>query len=537
MRPPRFSLIAPGADRASSDALAERAVRSVLAQECPSWELLLPAELVAGSLSIGDARVRTVARAPDGRGGAQQALEVARGELVGWLDTDGWLAPDALSRVDRAIGTREDVDYVYTDEVLHGATDAVVMRKPDWSPERQRGQDCCGQLSLYRRSVALEVGGLREDLGGAARHDLGLRIAERSGHTVHVPVPLYHRAIDATTIDELEAALRPVSAAAVQEHLARSEVVADVERRGASLAMPRRVSSAAPVSIVIPTAGVKRAVWGRERVLVIDAVRSVLDRTEHPDLEVVVVLDPATPPAVRDALDALPVVLIEADGPFSFSARCNDGVAASRGQHVVLLNDDVLVEQPGWLSAMVGYFAEPDVGVVGARLLYADGTLQHAGILLNQHPRHILAGFAGDDPGPFDLLRVAREVSAVTGACMATTRALWDELGGLSPDFPVAFNDVDYCLRAAATGRRTVWTPEATLYHFESQTRQPAASPAEIARLEARWGHVLRDDPYGSPGFEPGQAWWVERQLPGATDLVRRAAARLLRQRQHERQR
>jgi len=340
---------------------------------------------------------------------------------------------------------------------------------------------------------------------------------------VHLPRALYHRTIGVAG-DEVDAALRPVSVEAVREHLARQLVSADVWRRGASLAIRRR-PSATSVSIVMPTAGVTRAVWGVTRPLVVDAVRSVLARTDHPQFELVVVVDPATPPAVRATLEALPVALVDSDGPFDFSARCNAGVAASHGEHVVLLNDDVLAEQPGWLSAMVGYFSERDVGVVGARLLHADGTLQHGGILLNVHPRHVFAGFSGDDPGPFDLLRVAREVSAVTAACLATPRALWDQLGGLSSEFAVAFNDIDYCLRAARLGRRTVWTPEATLYHFESQTRGPTAAPQEVERLEARWGHVLRDDPYGSPAFEPGQAWWLERQRPGLIDLARRAAA------------
>jgi GT2 family glycosyltransferase len=174
---------------------------------------------------------------------------------------------------------------------------------------------------------------------------------------------------------------------------------------------------------------------------------------------------------------------------------------------------------------MVGYLAEPDVGAVGARLLRSDGTLQHAGILLNEHPRHIFDGFAADDPGPFGLLAVAREVSAVTAACLATPRALWDDLGGMSPDFAVAFNDVDYCLRAIRVGRRVVWTPDATLYHFESQTRAPDASPREVRVLRERWGDVLRADPFGTPGFEPGQAWWVERQRRGIVDLARRIVA------------
>jgi GT2 family glycosyltransferase len=275
-------------------------------------------------------------------------------------------------------------------------------------------------------------------------------------------------------------------------------------------------------------------VWGVSRPLVLDALHSVLDVTDPAPAEVVVVVDPATPPAVRAALGALDVVLVEGAGPFNFAARCNAGVAASSGDHVVLLNDDVRVEQPDWLAELVGPLAERDVGVVGARLLFADGTLQHGGILLNEHPRHICAGFGIADPGPFDLLRVAREVSAVTGACLATPRALWDELGGLCTDFAVAFNDVDYCLRAIRHGRRVMWTPEATLYHFESQTRRPEASTQEVALLRTRWGDVLRADPFGNPRFEPGQAWWVERQRPGVVDVLRRLAAISRRHRHHQ---
>ncbi|MGI9051844.1 MAG: glycosyltransferase [Ilumatobacteraceae bacterium] len=528
---PRFSLIAALDDGAPRQRGAEiqRALRSVLAQTCRSWELLVP-DRVDGDV-LGDRRVRAVLPAADPITAASAGLAVAHGEFVGVLEPGGWLDRDALAAVNHAIGATGDVDHVYTDEVLHGEGTTVVMRKPDWSPERQRGQDYCGQLSLYRRSLADEVGGLRPSLGAAARHDLSLRVAERARRTVHVPAALHHRTVEAATADEVETMLRAIDLDAVRQHLERQSVVADIRARGSSCAIRRR-AGIAPVSVVVPTAGSSAEVWGIDQPLVVGALQSLLDVTDHPRYEVVVVVDPVTPPAVRAAISALPVVLVDGVGPFDFAARCNAGVAASAGDHVVLLNDDVLIEQPDWLTAMVGHLADPGVGIVGARLLYADGTLQHAGILLNEHPRHIFAGFAGDDPGPFDLLRVAREVSAVTGACLATTRVLWDELGGLSSDFAVAFNDIDYCLRAAAAGRRTVWTPEATLYHFESQTRQPPASRDEVERLEARWGHVLRRDPYGSPGFEPGQASWIERQRPGATDLVRRASATWRRHRQ-----
>jgi len=157
--------------------------------------------------------------------------------------------------------------------------------------------------------------------------------------------------------------------------------------------------------------------------------------------------------------------------------------------------------------------------------------LQHGGLLLNGQPLHIFHGYAGEDPGPFDLLRVSREVSAVTGACLGTARALWDELGGFDRAFGLAGNDVDYCLRVRRTGRRVIWTPDATLYHFESQSRGGDPGRADVARLYERWGEQMHVDPYGNPNFEPRQAEWVARQ-PFAIEqaiwrsLRRRAARR-----------
>jgi GT2 family glycosyltransferase len=281
------------------------------------------------------------------------------------------------------------------------------------------------------------------------------------------------------------------------------------------------------VSVVVPTAGTARPVWGVTRPLVLGAVCSLLDVTEYPDLEVVVVVDPAAPPCVVTELERLDVTLVTAPGPFNYSRWCNHGVAASSGECVLLLNDDVLVEQPDWLNVMVGFFAEPDVGVVGARLLYADGTLQHGGILLNEQPLHIFHGFAGDDPGPFGLLQIDREVSAVTGACLATPRALWDELGGLPEEFAVAFNDLDYCLRVRRTGRRVIWTAHATLYHFESQTRRPDAAPHEIDLLYARWHDELHRDPYGNPNFAPRQAVWLPAERASLGAAIRTTWRRL----------
>jgi len=452
---------------------------------------------------------------------ANEAIASADGEFVALVEPSDHLDRRALVRIDDALRADPAIDVLYTDEdVADGDGTAVeTFHKPDWSPERLRSQDYCGGLTVVRRSLLEQVGGLRDGFDSAQHHDVVLRVTEGARRIHHVPEVLYHRR--RPTPQRGDGHRR-----AVAEHVARVGIAADVEPLGNGLVRVRRRRASPPpgVSVVIPTAGTVRPVWGVDRVLVLQTIRSLLDRTVFPDIEVVVVVDPVTPEDTRRALAALDVVVIDGVGPFNFSARCNQGVAASTGEVVALLNDDVLVEQPDWLDVMVGFLAETDVGVVGARLLFADGTLQHGGVLLNEQPLHIFHGFAGDDPGPFGLLQVDREVSVVTGACFVTPRHVWDELGGLPDDFAVAFNDLDYCLRARATGRRVIWTPHATLYHFESQTRLPYAEQHEIDLLYDRWTPELQHDPYGNPGFEPRQATWLPRDRPTLGTVARRAA-------------
>jgi GT2 family glycosyltransferase len=543
----RFSIVTPVHDPPLY--LLEACLASIAAQTFGDFELCLvddgsASPAVRASLRravAADHRVRLIERPAAGGivAASNDAVAMARGEFVALVDHDDRLDPRALALIDDALRTDPDIDYVYTDEDKLAGDGTVydTFYKPDWSPERLRSQNYCTHLSVLRRALVEDVGRFRPGFDGSQDHDLILRVTERARRVHHVPEVLYHWCItpgSAAGDPDAKPYAREAGRRAVAEHTERVGIPATVEH----LATPghyrvrrTRPKPAPSVSIVIPTVGTARPVWGVARPLVLGAVRSLLGVTEYPHVEVVVVLDPDTPAAVIDALGALDVRLVEGDGPFNYSARCNMGVAASSGELVVLLNDDTLVEQPDWLDVMLGFFHEPDVGVVGARLLYADGTLQHGGILLNTQPLHIFHGFAGDDPGVFGLLEIDREVSAVTGACLATPRALYDELGGLPEEFAVAFNDLDYCLRVRRTGRRIIWTPHATLYHFESQTRAPYAEQPEIDLVYRRWGDELVHDPYGNPHFAPKQAVWLPAERATTIAALRAAWHRRLRRR------
>ncbi|HSL73195.1 MAG TPA: glycosyltransferase [Ilumatobacteraceae bacterium] len=526
-RSPLFSICTPVHDPPLD--LLRACLDSITAQTFGDWELCLADDgsrdpAVVAELrrrAAADPRVRLVER-PEAGGivaGSNAALEMASGEFVVLVDHDDRIEPDALERVAAAIAADPTIDYVYTDEdkLAPDGTVYDTFHKPDWSPERLRSQNYCTHLSVLRRSIVDDVGRFHHGFDGSQDHDLILRVTERARRVHHVPAVLYHWCITpGSTAGDADAKphAREAGRRAVEAHLARLGLDATVEQ----LATPghyrsrRRLADPPTVSIVIPTVGTARSVWGIERPLVLGAVESVRSVTTYPHVEIVVVADPPTPEAVLDELERLDCTVLRATGEFNFSARCNQGAAASSGQVLLFLNDDVLVEQPDWLEVMVGFLAEPDVGVVGARLLYADGTLQHGGILLNEQPLHIFHGFAGDDPGPFGLLEIDREVSAVTGACLLTPRSVFDELGGFPVEFRIAFNDLDYCLRVRATGRRIVWSAHSTLFHFESQTRRPDADQPEIDLLYARWGAELHRDPYGNPAFAPKQAVWLPQE-------------------------
>lgn len=505
----------------------ERCVRSLLAQTVDDHEIVLVQSATAGHRNVvDDRRVRVLSGPASARGRLAAAVAVATGEFVMVVDP-ATVLDDGVTDCLRSLAARDpDLAAVYWDERLDVAGGRELVFKPEWSPERARQQNYIGSSVAFRTVRLRELG----ELGGTStaeavyeailRVSLGPRTIRRVplAAVVHDRRPLTDGGIDGRA-QPLVAICTAATADAARRHLEARGIPATVRPSadGVRHVVIREATEESDdgrplVSVVMPTVGTARRVWGDDGPLVVRAIRSLLTATLSPALEVVVVLDPRTPGTVREGLATMDVLAVEGSGPFNFAERCNAGVAASSGDHVLLLNDDTYIEDSSWLTNMLGFFAEDDVAVVGARLLYADATLQHAGILLNEQPLHIFRGYAADDPGPGGLLLVAREVSAVTGACLMTTRSLYDRLGGLDTTFAVAFNDLDYCLRARAAGYRVIWTPGATLYHFESQTRPPDAAEDEIELLYERWSAELHDDPYGNPGFEPRQAEWIERQ-------------------------
>jgi GT2 family glycosyltransferase len=508
-----YSILVP-VYRTRNDHLTEM-IDSVRAQTDSDWELLLvddgsdDARLTADLEAAAASDDRIVVDVLDSNGGIGAAtargLELARGEFICLLDHDDLLVPDALALVRAAIADHPEADVLYTDEdQLHpGGIVTAAFRKPDFSAERLRGQMYLGHLVSYRKSLLDIVGGFRSGYDGSQDYDLALRATEAAREVVHIPHVAYHWRIHSASASHREdnAGVFDSARRALADHLDRAGIDGEVQRvhEVGVYRIIRRLPDPPKVSIIIPTRGTRGWVWGRERVLVVDAVRSVVESSTYPDYEIVLVADTATPESVladlRDVAGAR-LIVVPYEGPFSFSAKINIGAVAATGDQLLLLNDDIEVVSPDWISTMVALSAG-DVGMVGAKLLYEDGTVQHLGHLYERgEVTHVAAGCPADWPGPFADLLIDRDVSGVTGACALVRREVFEAVGGLSPALPVNFNDVDLSLKITQAGYRILVTPHAVLYHFESKTRPRTVAPSEVHTLRRRWNHRLLVDPH-----------------------------------------
>ena len=500
-----------------------RCIDSVLDQAYGHWELCIaddasPSPHVRRVLTEymrRDPRIKVAFRAENGHisAASNSALELAAGEFIVLLDHDDELPPHALYEVAKAIGEHPEWKIIYSDE---DKIDEKGRRfgpyfKPDWNYELLLSQNCVCHLGVYHAGLVAEVGGFRVGLEGSQDWDLALRCAERlEGRQIgHIPKVLYHwRAISGSTalaVDEKSYATR-AGRRAVSEHLERIGTEAEVEVvHTGYLRVRRALPSPVPrVSLIIPT---------RDRVdLLRMCVQSILEKTEYPDYEVIIVDNQSSEQATLDyfaSLSRVPNVrVLHYDAPFNYSAINNFAAAAATGDIIGLINNDIEVISPAWMAEMATQAARPEIGAVGALLLYPNDTVQHAGVYLG------IGGVAGHahvglPVGMIDgRTGLAQEISAVTAACLFVRREVFEEVGGLDQKLEVAFNDVDFCLRVRAAGYRNLWTPFARLYHHESASRGYEDTPEKVARfrreedfLKARWGESLLNDPAYNPNL------------------------------------
>ncbi|EEY46436.1 glycosyltransferase [Vibrio mimicus] len=523
---PKISVLIP-VYNAPVDYLRE-AIESVCTQLYPEWELCIaddasPNQEVRDLLqeySQKDIRIKVVEREQNGHisEATNSALDVATGAYVALMDHDDILPNDALYWVAETILANPDVALIYSDEdkiTADGQTRYDPNFKSQWNPELLLSQNCISHLGVYRTDLAKEIGGFRKGFEGAQDWDFALRFSEKvkPEQIIHIPRILYHwRAIEGSTAidgDEKPYALF-AGLKAVREHCKRmsinAEVVEHPERHYARVKynIPKPMPL---VSMIIPTRN------GQEVLSV--CIDSILGKTTYPNYEIIIVDNGSDCPETLAYLDKLEqkhpnVVVMRDESPFNYSALNNKAAAIAKGEVLALVNNDVEVITPDWLTEMVGHVIQAQNGAVGARLWYPDNTLQHGGVIFvggvaGHAHKHLPKGM----PGYACRAIVAQNYSAVTAACLVVRKAVFEQVGGLNEtDLTVAFNDIDFCLKVQEAGYFNVWTPYAELYHYESKTRgfedtpeKQARFAKEVAYMRSRWGNQLDADPFYNPNL------------------------------------
>lgn len=423
-----------------------------------------------------------------------------------------WFACETLKQPDAAI--------IYSDDdELDGAGRRSRPRfKPDWSLAHLRSTDYIGNAVVLRGRAVEAAGGLRLDGCRHGLYDLLLRVVECADDGVaHIPAVLLHRvaphspALPAEGGRDLASWNEPQWCMQVlKAHLARNKVAGDVSETLLGCWRVRYKLPDAPplVSIVVP---IRDALH-----LTRQCVESLLEKTSYPHFEILVVdnqsSDAGTLAYLSEISNRPNVRVLRYDRPFNYSAINNFAVRAAQGEILCMLNNDTEVISPDWLEEMVGHLLQDRVGVVGCKLYYPDGRVQHAGDVVGPGRRagHLHAFIGRDDPGYCNRAIVAQEFSSVTAACLITWRDLYLRLGGFDEkNLPVAYNDVDFCLRVRQAGHRVVWTPHAELYHHESVSRgkdkslrRKIQAALEIRFMRRNWCEAMKNDPFYNPNFD-----------------------------------
>jgi O-antigen biosynthesis protein len=438
-------------------------------------------------------------------------LRIAKGSHVVRLGQHGVLAVHALARLAKVVQQHPAVDLVYSDMdfIDHAGVRSAPVFKPDWNPDLFMSQDYIGSLAAVRRGAALESGGYLSGFEGAEDYELNLRMLRqlRQPDVRHVAEVLYsdRLARDWTTSTQRAdcAGLR-----AVRANLPAGATDAVMLEVPGLYRIRYQLPDPPPlVSIIVPT---------RDRLDILrPCIDSIRTKTTYPNWEIVIVDNRSEEPRTREYLRDIQcdtrIRVLQFDRPFNYSAINNFAAAESRGDILALVNNDVEVIGSDWLTEMVCHAVRPGIGAVGAKLLYANGTVQHAGVIMGIGG---VAGHAhkfldGTSPGYCGRAMVTQNMSAVTGACLVVRKSVYEAVGGLNEtDLVVALNDVDFCLKLLDAGLRNVFTPFAVLYHHESISRGRNDSKLkqqvfmkEFNYVAQNWRRYIANDPCYNPNL------------------------------------
>jgi O-antigen biosynthesis protein len=497
-------------------------IDSVFSQIYTNWELCIVNDASKSSyvkpfldsLVSRDKRVKVFHRETNGHisQASNDAAELAEGDFLVLLDHDDLLRPHSLLRNAVKINEDQQLKLIYSDE---DKLDEDEVRfdhyfKPGWNPDLFLSQNYICHLTCLNRQVFLDVGGFRTGVEGSQDWDLLLRVTEviKDHEIGHIQEILYHwRATDKSTAKVLKAKSYVLNSSlqVVNEALERrnENALAEISDHENGYLRIKYFTPEQPplVSIIIPT---------KDRLdLIARCMESILEKTSYGNYEILVLDHESTdPPTVQYFKRLLPqerVRFVQVRGEFNYSKINNLGAKKAKGEILLFLNNDIEVVDGEWLNEMVTQTIRPEIGCVGAKLLYPNNKVQHGGVImgLGGVAGHSHKHFHADDPGYKHRLQLVQNYSAVTAACLSVRKSVFEEVGGFNEkNLKVAFNDVDLCLKVKDSGYRNLWTPFSVLIHHESASRGRDDSPEKITRfhreilyLRTKWLKIMEEDP------------------------------------------
>ena len=496
-----------------------KAIESVINQTYTNWELCI-ADDASTEIHVKeilkyykekDERIKVIFRTENGHisKASNTALSIATGDHISLLDHDDELSESALFFVVKEINEHPEAKLIYSDEdkLYFDGSRVLPYFKSDWNPDLFLSQNMINHLGVYKKSIIDEIGGFREGYEGSQDYDLAIRFIEKIKYNeiMHIPRILYHwRMTEGSTAINTENKPYAAIAArkAIQEHLDRLNIKTKVVE-APLMPMWNRViydiDKNPLVSIIIPTFN------GYD--ILKKCIDSIIKKTSYKNYEVIVVNNNSDDKKTIEYLTSINTLnnikVIDYNKPFNYSAINNFAVKSAKGDVLVLLNNDTEVINGDWLRELVSNALRPEIGAVGAKLLYPDDTIQHAGVVIDKFggPIHVFLGLHGNDAGYFGRANLLQNYSAVTGACMAVRKGLYEKIDGLDENLPIAYNDVDFCIKMIKLGYYNVYTPYAILYHYESKTRgyddteeKKSRLKKELDYLVNKWGQMFKID-------------------------------------------
>lgn len=515
---PKFSIVVPVYNTDKIYLL--EFVESVIAQTYTNWELCIADDCstkgfvkpLLEKFAKNDDRIKVVFRKENGHISActNSALELATGDYICLMDNDDKIARNSLHEFVSLLNQDQTLDMIYSDE---DKLDLAGHRyepffKPDWSPETLEACMYTAHFACYRASIVHELKGFRSECDGAQDYDFVLRFTEKTQRIAHIPKVLYHwRAIPGSTAYSMDEKNYTLDSAtrALSDRMDRVWTGGEVVRGqyAGCFDLRYKIKGNPKISIIIPSAGRSAVIRGRSIDLLHNVVRSINQNTTYKNYEIIIVDNDDLSDDTIQLLSKFDCKFVHFHEEFNVAKKMNLGAKIATGDYFLFLNDDVEIITPNWLESMLQLCQRPQIGAVGAKLIFENETAQHLGVAFwNGLPDHIRRGFDRNDPGYFFSSCANRNYLAVTGAVVLTPRKEFEDVKGFDEDFAINYNDIDYCLKLYELGQRTVYCASAQLYHFESVSREAFVADNEIDLFLKKWKEVTENDPYYGKYFD-----------------------------------